>query len=150
MDDQSLALLKGKVASVADLDVLRTFNAAIPAALLELLGSLPVAGVVFRLAPDDDISGLGAEYRVMTAEEAVEEATKLYPGISAAPLGYVPIASCWEGSGDPYFVHCPTGRIFRIPHDAARIGRTPELDESLIEPVAESFARLLELSDVAR
>jgi hypothetical protein len=69
----------------------------------------------------------------------VDEAVEAYPGILALPLGYIPVAKCLEGSGDPYFFRLNDGAIVRIPHQAA-VGS--ELDEEQVEVVSDSVEEL--------
>jgi hypothetical protein len=68
-----------------------------------------------------DVSGLGADLQVYTAEQSREEAEQLYPGIAVTPDGFVPVAQCLIGSGDPYFINVRDGEggaLYRIYHDA--------------------------------
>jgi hypothetical protein len=68
-----------------------------------------------------DAAGLGGDLQIYTAEQAREEAEEYYPGIAVAPDGFVPVAQCLNGSGDPYFINVRDGEggpLYRIYHDA--------------------------------
>src|SRR5687767_11332163 len=90
----------------------------LPPALAKLLTSTPLVGLNLVLDDEQDESGLGADLRWMTAEEMIDEAKNVYPGIAAVPLGFLPVGICLEGSGDPYFIRLKDGAVVRIPHDA--------------------------------
>ena len=95
--------------------------AAVPGWLLDLLRNYPLAGSEFSLREEADASELGAEMRWLTPDEMVSEAVETFPGIAAVPFGYLPVAMCLEGSGDPYFIRVAGGEdppLVRIPHEA--------------------------------
>ncbi len=52
---------------------------------------------------DDDESELGADLKWFGPSEMIEEALSVYPGETVIGLGYLPVAACLAGSGDPYF-----------------------------------------------
>ena len=62
---------------------------------------------------------------------------------SSRGRGLIPIGTCLDGSGDPYFFLVRDGAVVRVPHDAAT---ETSLDEAQIELVADSVDRLLELA----
>ncbi|OUS23904.1 hypothetical protein A9Q98_14320 [Thalassotalea sp. 42_200_T64] len=51
----------------------------------------------------------------------IDEMYEYYPGIAVLDMGYIPIGSCMEGSGDPYFVKLnqnpENSNVVRIRHD---------------------------------
>ncbi|MEO0375638.1 MAG: hypothetical protein AAF329_13635 [Cyanobacteria bacterium P01_A01_bin.17] len=70
---------------------------------------------------ESDLTGLGADLRFYDAEGSQKEAKEFYPGIAVAADGFVPVAYCTEGSGDPYFINSHDGidgPLYRIYHDA--------------------------------
>lgn len=74
---------------------------------------------------ESDLSGLGAEFRLYNSEGSQKEAEAFYPGIVVASDGYVPVAYCLDGSGDPYFINSHDGLggpLYRIYHDAVKQG----------------------------
>jgi hypothetical protein len=114
----------GTALTVADLRRLEVATGLdVPAALTALLVNYPLAGLTFLLGVEADDSGLGAEFRWMTADEMIDEATTTYPGISALEHRLLPVGICLEGTGDPYFVRLDDGAVLRVPHDAVRGGR---------------------------
>lgn len=99
-------------------------------------------GKEIEVAEEADLSGLGADLKIMTWEQAKSESTECHPGIEAAKRGYFPVAMCLEGSGDYYYINAQreNGPLFRIYHDSV-VGE--ELDESCVEIVLESYVQLL-------
>jgi hypothetical protein len=100
--------------------------------LLAALSCFRLCGVSFLLREEDDESEMGAELKWLNPSQIVEEAFSAYPGKSVLTLGYLPIASCLLGSGDPYFLnlgnHSPSDpALVRVPHDfASEVSGYPE------------------------
>lgn len=138
----SIDRLGGKTVDPAELERLGKVL-VVPPQLASLMANVPLVGVRFSLSDEADKSGLGVEMQWMSPDEILSEATEAYPGIVAAKLGYVPIGTCLEGTGDPYFYRPSDGAVVRIPHDAAT---ESELDENRVETVAESVEQLLRLA----
>lgn len=113
----------------------------LPTELAQILTTAQLAGAEFSLDPTEDASGLGVALRWMTPQEMVSEATDVFPGKVAAPLGFIPVGICLEGSGDPYFVRLCDLALVRIPHEATRGG---VLVEASVESVADSVKDFLE------
>jgi hypothetical protein len=73
----------------------------------------------------------------------IRERLEMYPGIATAPLSYVAIGTCPEGSGDPYFVKVTCGEdppLVRIPHEG--LEHNLSFTESAIEvarPILSDF-----------
>ena len=99
-----------------------------------------LAGADLTLDKSSDKSGIGAAMQWMNGEEMVSEATEMYPGLLAKDRGYIPVAACMRGSGDPYFLRSRDGAIVRIPHDAVVAAA---LDEQQIELVATNVNELI-------
>jgi hypothetical protein len=110
-------------------------------AIARVFEEWPLAEASLSLSEEDDLSGLGAEIRLMTPEHIASEAGEAYPGVVAIKRGYTPIGDCLEGSGDPYFYRHVDGAVVRIPHDAV-VG-DDGLDESRVELVARSIEDLV-------
>lgn len=108
---------------------------------LRTLSQLPLVGARFRVDALDDESGLGAEMQILAPSQVVDEALHAYPGKVVLALDYLPLGMCLEGSGDPYFVHLPTGQIVRIPHDAVR---GDKIATGSAEVVRQSIRELVE------
>jgi hypothetical protein len=105
----------------------------------------------FALRAEEDLSGLGAALLWMAPADIVGESLEFYPGIAAAPLGYVAVGTCLLGSGDPYFVEVSDGEcspLVRIPHD----GLEPDLSlsESVIEVVSPRLDSFFNLATFER
>lgn len=118
----------------------------VPSSLAALLTSQPLIGLTFRLTTDADESELGAEFRWMTADQMIDEATAAYPGIVAVTRGLLPVGICLEGSGDPYFVRLEDGALVRVPHDAVRGN---DLNMSRVEKVSASIEHLMAVAEIS-
>lgn len=93
----------------------------IPEYWVKFLDGHELRGKVFRIADESDLSGVGAELFIFDERQSVEEAVDFYPGLVVSRDGYVPVAGCLVGSGDPYFIKTDDGergRLYRIYHDA--------------------------------
>ena len=83
-----------------------------------------LVGLRIEIPATVDASGLGAAIQILTVEQSREEAEQAYPGIAVAPDGFVPVAQCLRGSGDPLFVNTRDGEggpLYRIYHDAVAV-----------------------------
>lgn len=118
----------------------------LPTSFALLLTSQPLVGLTFLLDDNTDESGLGAEFKWMTADQMIDEATEAYPGIAAVPRGFLPVGVCLEGSGDPYFLRLEDGAVVRIPHDAVI---DEDLDIGQVERVVSSVDHLIESADIS-
>jgi len=96
--------------------------------------------------PDEnDKSGVGADLKIMTAAECLDEAKNYWPGIGVSGDGYVPVAMCLIGSGDPYFINSNDGKggpLYRIYHDS--VGENGYAVEDAIAIVLENYEQVLE------
>jgi hypothetical protein len=80
-----------------------------------------LAGKPVDISDRDDLSGVGASIQLFNEADAASEANDVYPGLVVKADGYVPIACCAEGSGDPYFIRIQDqhpGPVYRIYHDS--------------------------------
>ena len=123
----------------------------LPAWLLEALQNYPLSGVCFSLDEDDDESGLGADLKWFSVDQMIEEALSVYPGKVVLKLGYLPVAACLAGSGDPYFLKMKDSNLddpvlVRIPHDL--VAENDSYPESEIEVVCNSLSRFFNLSEI--
>jgi hypothetical protein len=139
--------LRGRNLSQSEISRLKErLPCRLPAKLADLLANALIVGECLSVSEENDLSRLGAELQWMSPEQMISEATETYPGIVAIARGYVPIAMCLEGSGDPYFWRETDDAIVRIPHDAAA---EDSLDEERIELVAQSVEQLLAVSNLS-
>jgi hypothetical protein len=103
----------------------------LPKHWLEFLNSHALSGRCCRLDEHQDESGVGADLCFFTEQQAQDEASNYWPGIGVLADGYVPVASCSVGSGDPYFIRLadgPNGKLYRIYHDSVtEAGYKPEV-----------------------
>ena len=95
-----------------------------------------------------DLSGLGADLQFFSEAEAIEESEEFYPGIAVAPDGFIPVASCLKGSGDPYFINKHdgvNGVLYRIYHDVVAV--MPYKKEEAIAIVLKKYESVLAFLD---
>ncbi len=123
----------------------------LPVWLLDALQNYPLSGVCFSLDENDDESGLGADLKWFSAGEIIEEALFFYPGKVVVNLGYIPIAACLVGSGDPYFLKMKDSNLedpalVRVPHDL--VSEDGSYPENEIEVVCSTLSVFFNLSDV--
>lgn len=93
----------------------------LPQYWIDFLDRNNLRGKACCLAEVEDASGLGVDLSFFTEEKSIDEATNFWPGIAVASDGYVPVARCLIGSGDPYFIKVddgPNGCLYRVYHDA--------------------------------
>ena len=116
----------------------------LPSYWIDFLKANDLRGKNCRLSECEDESGVGADLRIFTDEESIDEATNFWPGIAVAADGYVPVASCLTGSGDPYFIKASEGsggRLYRVYHDA--VGESGYNADEAIALVLHSYELLL-------
>lgn len=123
----------------------------LPAWLMEALENYPLLGVCFSLDEDDDESGLGVDLKWFTVDQIIEEALYAYPGKVVLDLGYLPIAACLAGSGDPYFLKMKGGvpddpALVRILHDL--VSENDNYPENEIEIVCSNLSRFFNVSAI--
>lgn len=115
----------------------------IPDYWLQFIESNSLIGKDFEIEETVDLSELGADLRIMSYDQSIDEATNTWPGIGVLKDGYIPIAMCLSGSGDYYYINANdgiSGPLYRIYHDA--------VDESgyqkdAIDKVLENYEQLL-------
>jgi hypothetical protein len=112
----------GKTASDSDIAKLeRKLKIKLPKWYIELYTTVPLIDAEFGVQEDEPIEGYdGVSYMMWgSVNDIIEENTEYEPGISALNDGYVFIASCSHGSGDPIFIKLNSDepRVFRIYHD---------------------------------
>jgi hypothetical protein len=70
---------------------------------------------------ENDLSEVGTDLEIFDEKTTSEEASLFYPGLVVIKDGYIPIAGCSIGSGDPYFINInegENGSLYRIYHDS--------------------------------
>lgn len=117
--------------------------------LFDLMRRHRLASTNFLISEDLDPTGLGVAMQWMTPSDILTEALKTYPGIPASALGYLPIGTCLEGSGDPYFLRTRKDEnpaLVRVPHEA--VDEESSLVESSVEVVSDSISDFLTRSTI--
>jgi hypothetical protein len=117
----------------------------IPEYWTRFITSNTLMGKYFEIGETDDESGAGADLKLLTPEQTLDEATNCWPGIGVAPDGYVPVASCLIGTGDYYYINVndgPGGPLYRIYHEA--VGEHGYKANEAVAVVLSNYERLLE------
>ena len=107
-----------------------------------------LVGRCIEIPEQADASGLGGDLQIYTDEQSREEAEDFYPGIAVARDGFVPVAQCLGGSGDPYFINVRDGEggpLYRIYHDAVAV--EPYDPAEAVAVVLPDYRHLLRYSD---
>jgi hypothetical protein len=129
-----------------------TLGGVYPTWLAELLTTVPLCGLElgwqeFEAEPDYN----GRTWLIWSdAEDIVDESAKFYPGIAILRAGYVNVASCGMGAGNPYFISVHEGvdpPLYRVYHDVGhdsetilaggRVMVSPHLSEFLANALLE-------------
>ncbi|MDQ0876520.1 hypothetical protein QFZ77_005179 [Paenibacillus sp. V4I3] len=113
----------GKTANESDIVVLeRKLKMKLPKWYIELYTTVPLIDAEFGVQedePDEDYDGIS--YMMWgSVNDIIVESTECEPGISALKDGYVFVASCSHGSGDPIFIKLSSNDnpgVFRLYHD---------------------------------
>jgi hypothetical protein len=96
-------------------------NINLPNWFIELYTTVPIIGAEFGVQENEsDEAYDGISYIIWRdVNDIIEESTEYEPGMIALNEGYVFVASCSHGSGDPIFLNLnlEEPRLFRIYHD---------------------------------
>jgi len=117
----------------------------LPQYWIDFLDANNLRGKDCRFGENIDESGVGAELFIFTEDQSADEAANFWPGIAVLPDGYIPVAGCITGSGDPYFIRAsegPNGRLYRVYHDA--VSEEGYKAEDAITVVLQNYELLLE------
>lgn len=79
-------------------------GAHVPDWYLAVLMMVPLAGTVYTYISSNE--GDLIEYRLgwLGASGIIRESSEMYPGVAAIKEGFVAVAECRRGSGNPFFV----------------------------------------------
>ncbi|WP_438298113.1 SMI1/KNR4 family protein [Sporosarcina sp. FA15] len=112
----------GKTVCESDIAKLeKELKIKLPNWYIELYTTVPLIDTEFGVQedePDEDYDGIS--YMICGGvDDIIEESTEFEPGISALKDGYVFLAICSHGSGDPIYVKLNSDetRVYRIYHD---------------------------------
>ena len=97
---------------------------------------------------EQDESELGAELKLYDEEASREEAEEYYPGIAVASDGFVPVATCISGSGNPYLINTADGSggpLYRIYHES--VAAEPYDRSDAVAVVLPNYEQLLRFVD---
>ena len=105
-----------------------------------------------KIPPEADLADLdeeGPDLYIMSEESSNEEANQFYPGIYVKKDGYIPVAGCEIGSGDPYFININDGEngpLYCIFHDVVSSENYDK--EHGIVKVLESYKELAKYKEL--
>jgi hypothetical protein len=87
---------------------------------VELKG-LTKAEIEIPAAADlSEIDDEGVGLYIFDEKMSDDESSNYYPGVGVKKSGFVPVAGCQLGTGDPYFININDGKcgpLYRIYHD---------------------------------
>lgn len=113
---------KGRVIPADEMqEVIDELGGTYPTWLAELLTTVPICGLQIgwqASEADDDISWM----EVSDGPGILSESRDCYPGLAILPAGFVNIAFCVMGSGDPYFISINEGDdppLYQVYHDVS-------------------------------
>lgn len=113
---------KGRVIPADEMqEVIDELGGTYPTWLAELLTTVPICGLQIgwqASEADDDISWM----EVSDGPGILSESRDAYPGLAILPAGFVNIAFCVMGSGDPYFISINEGDdppLYQVYHDVS-------------------------------
>jgi hypothetical protein len=124
----------------------------IPEYWKEFLSINSIIGQHCKIPEASDLSELdGGDLKLFDESEILEEANEFYPGVAVIKDGFIPVASCLQGSGDPYFININdgiNGCLYRIYHDAEMIDdNSYDLDDA-VNIVLKNYTDLLKYVSV--
>ncbi len=114
------ATAAGLVSSFADpaelQQVCRDLGDKFPDWYAELISNFPLCGLDLGWQDEDGISSMIWS----TPEQSRSESLEAYPGLAILERGYINVALCAHGSGNPYFIPTDIGDdppIYQVYHD---------------------------------
>ncbi|EHW0696296.1 hypothetical protein K1B30_004688 [Vibrio parahaemolyticus] len=111
----------------------------IPDYWLDFISKNNLSNKSFEIPDDSDLSELGADFKVFTRSEIEDETSDYYPSINVVKYGYIAVAGCLCGSGEPYFINVndgENGKLYRIYHD-----------DSFIDIVLNNYKDILKFAE---
>jgi len=124
----------------------------IPEYWKEFLTTNSLVGQSCAIPEQCDLSELdGGDLKIFDENEIVNEANEFYPGLAVRKDGYIPVASCLQGSGDPYFINVNDGNngcLYRIYHDAEMIDDDSYNMDDAVNVVLKNYTDLLKYASV--
>lgn len=111
-----------------------------------------LVGKCCEIPEKSDLSELdGGDLKIFSEANVVEEANEFYPGLIVKKDGFIPVASCLQGSGDPYFINVNDGAngcLYRIYHDAEMIDDDNYNLDDAVNIVLNNYTDLLKFVSV--
>ena len=123
LSQQFINSLSGVQASQDDVDLLtnKLGEMILPSWFVKLITDFKLIGSDLFLSEQYDESEMGVMLKWKTPQDMIDELFEYYPGVAVVGMGYLPVGSCLEGSGDPYFVKLTQkvsdAKFVRIRHD---------------------------------
>ena len=104
-----------------------------------------------EIPEESDLSELGCSLQIFSESKSVDEANNFYPGVAVKKHGFVPVACCLIGSGDPYFINFNDGEfgsLYRIYHDVEMIDDDNYNLDDAVDVVLKDYRDLLKFLKV--
>jgi hypothetical protein len=116
---------RGRVATLEEINSLnQDCDGIVPAWYAELLLEYPICELEIgwqQFEPEDDFDGINW-MQWSNPEMMRAEMLEAYPGVAIYKHGYLNVATCSHGSGDPYFINTNEGenpRVLQVFHDVS-------------------------------
>jgi len=113
---------EGRTLCESDIEKLENaLNIKLPNWYVELYTTVPLVDAEFGVQeyePEGEFDGIS--YMIWGGfDDIIEESAEYEPGVSALKDGYIYVASCSHGSGDPVFIKLSSEEhgVYRIFHD---------------------------------
>ena len=111
--------LTGSVADSAEIEqVTQDLGGKLPNWYAELISAFPLCGLDLGWQDEDDTSWMIWS----TPKQLRSESLEAYPGLAILERGYINVALCAHGSGDPYFIPTDKGDnppLYQVYHDVS-------------------------------
>jgi len=123
----------------------------IPEYWKEFLKTNSLIGQCCEIPEELDLSELGGDFKIYGENEILNEANDFYPGLAVKKDGFIPVASCLQGSGDPYFININdgiNGSLYRIYHDGQMIDEHTYNLNDAVNVVLKNYSDLLKYLSV--
>ncbi len=119
----------------------------IPEYWKQLVINNTLIGKYCEIPEESDLSELsGGCLKIFDESQIIEETNVFYPGLAVKKDGFIPVANCMQGSGDPYFINVGDGEnrcLYRIYHDGEMLDYdTYNLDDA-VNIVLNNYTDLL-------
>lgn len=119
----------------------------LPTWYAELLGTFPLGGLDLGWQEGEQMTWMTWSTPAQMRSESLEA----YPGLAILQHGYLNVASCAHGSGDPYFIPTNAGDdppLYRVYHDVS--ADPDQILERGLHLICDSISTFFEAAQVMK